>query len=248
MSAPSFKDHFSVQAAEYERYRPGYPRALFEWLAAAAPARERALDVGTGNGQAAMGLAEFFTEVVATEPSIAQLERARPHPRVRYAVEPAERSHLADASVDLLTAAQAAHWFASGPFFAEVRRLLRPGGLLALWTYEKFRAGAEVDRLVDEFYRDVVGPYWPPERRHVEERYATLPMPLEPVAAPSFELATDWDVDTALAYLGTWSAVQRYRRLRGGDPLVLLEPLLREAWGAGPRRLNWPIHLRAGRR
>lgn len=248
MSVPSFKDHFSVQASEYERYRPGYPRALFEWLAATAPRRGRALDVGTGNGQAAVGLAEFFAEVVATEPSVAQLERARPHPRVRYAVEPAERSHLPDASVDLLTAAQAAHWFAAAPFCAEVRRLLRPGGVVALWTYEKFRAGAEVDRLVDDFYRDVVGPYWPPERRHVEERYATLPMPLEPLAAPSFELATDWDVDTALAYLGTWSAVQRYRRLRGGDPLALLEPLLREAWGARPRRVTWPIHLRAGRR
>jgi SAM-dependent methyltransferase len=248
MAETGFKDHFSTLAADYERYRPGYPPALFEWLAAAVPARLRALDVGTGNGQAAVGLADCFDEVVATEPSRAQLERARPHPRVRYAVEPAERSHLPDASVDLVTAAQAAHWFAPGPFFAEARRVLRPGGLVALWTYEKFRAGGAVDRLVDEFYRDVVGPYWPPERRHVEERYATLAMPVEEVVAPAFEFACEWDVDTALAYLGTWSAVRRYRRLRGGDPLALLEPLLREAWGPGLRPLVWPIHLRAGRR
>lgn len=248
MADASFKDHFSGQAGDYERYRPGYPATLFEWLATAAPARRLALDVGTGNGQAAVGLAEYFDEVVATEPSHAQLERARPHARVRYAVGPAERVHLPDGTVDLVTAAQAAHWFAFGPFFAEVRRVLRPGGLVALWTYEKFRAGGAIDRVVDDFYRDVVGPYWPPERRHVEERYATLPMPLDEVAAPTFELRSEWDADTALAYLGTWSAVQRYRRLRGRDPLALLAPLLRECWGAGPRPLRWPIHLRAGRR
>jgi SAM-dependent methyltransferase len=248
MGAPSFKDHFSVQAAEYERYRPGYPPALFDWVAAASPAHGRALDVGTGNGQAALGLAEFFDEVVAIDPSRAQIDRARPHPRVRYVVEPAERTHLPASSVDLVTAAQAAHWFASGPFFAEVRRVLRPGGLVVLWTYEKFRAGGRVDRLVDDFYRDVVGPYWPRERRHVEERYATLPLPFDELAAPAFELRSEWDADTALAYLGTWSAVQRYRRLRGRDPLGLLEPSLREAWGPGLRPLGWPIHLRAGRR
>lgn len=248
MAAPSFKDHFSAQAADYERYRPGYPPALFEWLADGAPGRARALDVGTGNGQAALGLAMFFDEVVATEPSEAQLARARPHPRIRYVVGTAEHCDLPDASVDLLTAAQAAHWFAPEPFYAEARRVLRPRGLVALWTYEKFRAGAEVDWWVDDFYRDVVGPYWPPERRHVEEGYRTLPMPLEPVAAPQFELWTDWDADTALAYIGTWSAVQRYRLLRGADPLALLAPSLRAAWGPGSRAIRWPIHLRAGRR
>ncbi len=247
MASPSFKDHFSSQAAEYERYRPGYPPSLFAWLAGHAPGRGRALDLGTGNGQAALGLAEYFDEVVATEPSAAQLARARPHPRVRYEVGTAEHTGLPEASVDLVTAAQAAHWFALAPFVAELRRVLRPGGLAALWTYEKFRAGDAVDRLVDDFYRDVVGPYWPPERRHVEERYRRLELPLEAVFAPEFELWTEWDVETALAYLGTWSAVQRCRRLRGADPLSLLAPLLRPAWGPDRRALRWPIHLRACR-
>jgi SAM-dependent methyltransferase len=248
VESASFKDHFSRQAAAYERFRPGYPPALFEWLAHAAPARGRALDVGTGNGQAALGLAAHFAEVIATEPSREQLAQARPHPRVSYRVERAEQMQLADASVDLVTAAQAAHWFDLARFAAELRRVLRPGGLVALWTYEKFRAGGAVDRLVDDFYRDVVGPYWPRERRHVEERYSTLALPFAEIAVPAFELALEWDAATALDYLGTWSAVQRYRRLRGGDPLALLEPRLRAAWGAGLRPLRWPIHLRVGRR
>lgn len=247
MPGPSFKDHFSAQAADYRRFRPSYPPELFDWLAAIAPARERALDVGTGNGQAALGLALHFAEVIATEPSAAQLALAEPHPRVRYAAGTAERLDLPDSSVDLVTAAQAAHWFDGRRFAAEVRRVLRPGGVVAVWTYETFRAGPPVDALIGQFYRDVVGPYWPPERRHVEERYATLSLPFPDVEAPSFELRSTWDVDTALDYLGTWSSVVRYRRLRGGDPLALLAPLLRAAWGPGTRELRWPIHLRAAR-
>lgn len=247
MATPPFKDHFSAQAAEYQRHRPSYPSALFDWLAAASPACGRALDVGTGNGQAAVGLAAHFAEVIATEPSAAQLALAMPHPRVRYLPGTAESSGLTAASVDLVTAAQAAHWFDGPRFGAEVRRVLRPGGLVAVWTYETFSAGPPVDALVAGFYRDVVGPYWPPERRHVEERYATLVLPFPDIPAPRFELASEWDAEAALDYLGTWSSVARYRRLRGGDPRELLAPLLREAWGPGLRRLRWPIHLRAAR-
>jgi SAM-dependent methyltransferase len=242
-----FKDHFSRQAADYARYRPGYPDELFEFLADQAPARERALDVATGNGQAAIGLARHFREVRATDLSRTQLECATAHPRVTYVLEPAEQVAVPDAHFDLLAAAQAAHWFDFPRFNAEARRVVRPGGLIALWSYEKFRVDADVDRVIDDFYRDVVGPCWPPERHFVEEGYRTLPFPFEEIEAPVFGLRLSWDLDTAIRYLGTWSAVQRYRALNARDPLVLLRPLLAPAWGAGERSLAFPVHLRLGR-
>jgi SAM-dependent methyltransferase len=243
-----FKDHFSSRAAEYERRRPGYPRELFEFLADSAPARRLAVDVATGNGQAATGLAGFFEQVLATEPSAAQLERARPHPRVRYRCEPAERISLPDASCQLLTAAQAAHWFDWDAFPREATRVLVPGGVVALWTYELFSVDPCIDGLVLDFYRNVTGPYWPRERRYVEEKYATLPFPFEEFAAPSFRFQLDWTVADAIAYLGTWSAVPRCLDARGSDPVALVAPRLAAAWGPGTRRASWPIHLRVGRK
>ncbi len=242
-----FNDHFSGHAADYERWRPRYPSALFEFLAAQAPGRGRALDVATGNGQAALGLAEHFHSVVATDLSEAQLEHAAPHPRVDYRVEPAERIAAPDAHYDLVVAAQAAHWFDLQRFYAEVHRVLEPGGVVALWTYGKFRAGGDVDRALDDFYRDVVGHCWPRERRHVETGYRSLPFPFAELEAPPFELVTRWPLSTAISYVGTWSAVQRYRAFNDRDPLVILRELLEPLWGADDRELHWPIHLRIGR-
>lgn len=243
----SFKDHFSRQAREYARFRPDYPPALVEWLAGRVPRRALALDLATGNGQAALDLATHFELVLASDASPSQLAHARPHPRVRYLRHAAERLPYRDGCADLLTAAQAAHWFDFARFWPEVRRVLRPGGACALWTYEKFRVDAEVDGIVDAFYDGVVGPYWPPERRHVEQGYRSLPFPLAEVAAPAFVLESDWPLDTVIAYLGTWSAVQRYRAARGADPLPALHQNLVRIWPGGePRRLRWPIHLRIG--
>jgi SAM-dependent methyltransferase len=243
-----FKDHFSRQSADYARYRPGYPAELFDFLAASAPGRELALDCATGSGQAALGLAAHFARVLAIDASAAQLAHALPHPRIEYRVATAEQMPLADGAADLVVAAQAAHWFDFARFHAECRRVLRPGGLVALWTYEKFRVDPAVDAAVDGFYAEVIGPYWPPERRHVEEGYRTLPFPYEELAAPTFELRLHWDVATTLRYVGTWSAVQRYRDARGLDPLPQLGASLEAAWPGGEEReLHWPIHLRLGR-
>jgi len=181
-----FKDHFSAGAAEYQRRRPAYPGELFGYLADISPGRRLAVDVATGNGQAATGLAEYFDEVLATEPSEAQLARARPHPRVHYHREPAERIGLPDASCDLLTAAQAAHWFDWSLFPQEVMRVLAPGGVVAVWTYELFSVDPSIDAVIEDFYRNVTGPYWPRERRYVEERYASLPFPFEEIPASAF--------------------------------------------------------------
>jgi SAM-dependent methyltransferase len=244
----SFADHFSQQAADYRRFRPQYPPGLAAWLAATAPGRTLALDLATGNGQAAIDLAAHFDRVLASDASASQLAHAMPHPRVCYLRHTAETLPLRAGVADLIAAAQAAHWFDAERFHAEVRRVLRPGGLVALWTYSGFRVGEEVDTRVGAFYRDVVGPYWPTERRHVEQGYRSLPFPFTPVPAPGFALATDWTRAQLLRYIGTWSAVERYRADRGVDPLPALEAELATVWpDGGRRRLEWPLHLRIGR-
>jgi SAM-dependent methyltransferase len=248
-SQPAFKDHFSVAARGYSQHRPGYPPELFAWLARVAPGHAVAWDCATGNGQAALGLAEHFERVVASDASTEQIANRRPHERVDYLVALAEASALRPASCDLISVAQSAHWFDFERFYPEVRRVARPGGVLALWTYSLFAIEATIDDLLGRFYRDVVGAYWPPERRFVEQHYRTLPFPIEELEAPVFELATDWNLDQVLRYLGTWSAVSRFRQQRGFDPVAELAPALAELWGE-PERLRhvaWPLHLRAGR-
>ena len=245
---PAFKDHFSVQADAYERYRPDYPPALYAWLAGQAPARRMAVDVATGNGQAAIGLAPHFESVIAIEPSAAQLSQARPHARVEYRRERAEAMSLAPGSADLLVVAQAAHWFDWPAFVAECRRVLRPGGVLALWSYARIDVRPDIDRLIDDFSRDVVGPYWPRERRHVDEAYRELAVPFPAIETPHFEMCAHWDVKSMLGYVGTWSAVQRYRARNGHDPLALLTLPLEGAWGSSRRRVAWPLVLKAHRR
>ena len=245
-----FKDHFSKQAESYRRYRPGYPPELFEWLAQITAARSVALDCATGNGQAALGLARFFDCVIAIDGSARQLALAAADARVTYLVNLAERLAVRTGSVDLVVAAQAAHWFEQASFHAEVDRALVPGGVLAIWTYEKFRAGVEIDALIDRFYVDVIGPYWPPERRHVEQGYRTLALPYPAIATPVFALVNRWDLETVAGYLESWSAVQRYRDARGQNPLPALLSELAPHWqrAGGIVELHWPIHLRAGRK
>ena len=244
----SFKDHFSRQAAAYSCYRPAYPRALIEYVAAQSPGRRLAVDCATGNGQAAVALAEWFAAVLAVDASSSQLARAEPHPRVHYVASLAERLPARDHSVDMVVAAQAAHWFDFGRFHAECRRVLVRDGVVAVWTYEKFRVNDAVDAVIDDFYVNVVGGDWPPERRYVEQGYRTLPFPWREQPTPVFQLEIDWDLPQLMGYLATWSAVQRCRDRLGRDPLATLEPRLAAHWPrAGAMRLRWPIHLRLGR-
>lgn len=244
-----FKDHFSGHSTDYAKYRPGYPDALFDWLAANAPSRDVALDVGTGNGQAALGLARHFSRVIATDPAKAQIDSATPHPRILYKVAPAEASGLPDAGVDLLTVAQALHWFDFDRFYAEAKRVLKSGGLIAVWTYGLSEVTPEVNAVTRRYYRDIVGPHWPAERKHVDSGYRNLPFPFDEVAPPALSIKEQWLPDDFLGYLGTWSASQRYAKTQGQNPLDLIRDPLTTAWGGADvrRTVAWPLYLRAGK-
>ena len=239
----TFKDHFSTRSSDYARFRPRYPAELFDWLAAQAPGTALAWDVATGSGQAAVELAPRFARVIATDASAAQLANAEARPNIDYRAEPAERSSLDAASADLITVAQALHWFDHPAFFAEAARVLQPAGVLAVWCYEIFATTPAVDAVVAHFYADVIGAYWPPERRWIETGYADLVLPYPRIAAPSFELTIDWDLDDLVGYLGTWSAVARYRAARGDDPLPAVHAALAAVWGDATerRRVTWPL-------
>ena len=245
----TFADHFSGVAAAYATFRPRYPDALFEFLAREAPARREAWDAGTGSGQAAVGLARYFRHVTATDASGAQIERATPHANIEYRVGPAETSGLNAASVDLVTAAQALHWFDRPRFWAEARRVLRPGGVIAVWTYHLLAISAQIDAMVRRFYSDVVGPYWPPERRLVEARYQSIEFPFAELAAPDFEIEQHLSLDDVAGYIRTWSATRAFIRHHGRDPVDDLVRELAPAWGPTERSrpARWPVAMRVGR-
>jgi ubiquinone/menaquinone biosynthesis C-methylase UbiE len=244
-----FKDHFSRQATDYAKFRPQYPRPLFEFIAANAPNELRALDCATGNGQAAVALAEFFQKVIAIDASAQQIENAQPNERVEYRLAPAEASGLPPASCATITVAQALHWFQLEAFYAEARRVLQPGGLLAVWTYNHLRISPEVDAIVRRYHDDVVGPFWPPERRMVGRAYFDLSFPFEEIATPEFQIEMRWSLEHLLGFLHTWSATQRFMAANGNDPLDLIANDLAQAWGipAQERSAIWPLTTRLGR-
>ena len=247
----SFKDHFSRLAAQYSAFRPSYPRALFDYLAQVCRERRTAWDCACGNGQATLGLAERFESVIGTDASAQQLAAAPPNPRVTYRVARAEDSGIESASMDLVTVAQALHWFDLDSFYAEVQRVLKPPGVIAAWTYGTLRLEGEgVDALIQEFYHHVVGPYWPPERKLVEEGYRGLAFPFAEISAPRFNMEERWDRGRLLGYLRTWSATGRYVEDKGVDPVVDLEKRLEPLWAdtQAPRKVTWPLVLRVGRK
>jgi len=240
---------FSPFAKEYARSRPGYPPELFDYLASLLERRERAWDCATGNGQAALELARHFGSVVATDLSAEQIRHATPHPRVEYRVVAAEESGLEPASVDLLTVASAIHWFGLDRFYAEARRVIRRGGVLAAWSYHAGRMEPPFGEILERFYRDVVQPYFAPGSKLVDEGYRNLILPGEPIPAPQFWMKADWNLDQMLAFVGTWTGTQEYARRRGESPVPLVAEPLERMWGerAAVRTLRWPLAIRVSR-
>ncbi|MEP6992034.1 MAG: class I SAM-dependent methyltransferase [bacterium] len=245
----TFSDYFSSTAAGYAAFRPSYPPELMAWLSEQTAHHRRAWDCGTGSGQAAVGLAEYFECVLATDPSVPQLQNARHHPRVELAAMSAEAAALRGASFDLVTVAQAIHWFDLAAFYDEVKRVLAPDGLLAVWSYGLLRVNPEIDAVLHAFHMDELGQYWPPERALVNRGYADLPFPFAEVAVAPFEMRADWTSAQLAGYLETWSAVTRFRKANGFSPVKRVMDTIRPLWDqkSGNMGVTWPITIRVGR-
>lgn len=243
---PGFADHFSGHASTYAEFRPHYPAALYDWLISIAPDAQLAWDVGTGNGQVAHGLVTRFARVLATDPSAQQLVHAAPHPRIQFR-QTTYASGLADSSVQLVTVGQALHWFALEGFFAEARRVLQPGGVVAAFAYAHSRVTPEIDVLVRRYHDVTLEGYWAPEHHLIHAGYRTLPMPIDEIAAPSFELCEQWTLARYIGFLRSWSSAQRLIAAGGESRVVAFEAELTAAWGRTPvRAVIWPLVLRAG--
>lgn len=244
----SFTDLFSEKSATYAQARPTYPDALYRFVAGAAPARDRAWDCATGNGQAAIGLARHFGSVEATDASEQQVANAIAAQGVRYSVQAAERTDFAPACFDAVCVAQALHWFDLERFYAEVRRVLKPGGVLAAWGYGWTRISPEVDSALERHLLVRIKPYWPEQNALLIAGYRTIAFPFEPIEAPAFRIEVRWTIAQLLAYVETWTATRRYVAAHGRGILDETADALRQAWGGEDARLaTMDLAVRAGR-
>ena len=246
---PVFKDYFSKQATIYSKYRPDYPSELFEYLNTVVKGHDFAWDCGTGNGQAAVGLTPYFDHVIASDPSEAQLSNGFQHPKIEYRLATAEEPGIEPGTIDLVTAAQALHWFDRDRFFAAAREAMKPDGVIAVWAYTLCRTNPEIDRIVDDFYLNIVGPYWPKERNIVDDQYSTIEFPFQEWKAPYFEIVLEWDALDMINYLETWSPVRRYIEKHGTDPVDLVQEPILSAWGnpAEKKIVKCPVYMRIGK-
>jgi len=244
--AGSFADYFSSQSKAYAEFRPRYPDDFIKFVASLPEKRGLVWDCGTGNGQAAVQLAPFFEKIIATDPSQAQIQNAEEHSKIEYRISSAESSGLGDHCADMIGVAQALHWFRFEEFYKEARRVGASDAFLAAWGYGNLRISPRLDPIISEFYYNRVGPYWPPERRYVDENYATIPFPFQKLNAPEFFIREKWDLDRFVGYLSSWSSVQRYIRTRGEDPLPEIRKELSAIW-IGAEEVRWPVFLLAGR-
>jgi SAM-dependent methyltransferase len=245
----TFEDHYSGHADAYARYRPRYPETLFAWLASVIPGRALAWDAGTGNGQVAVALTGHVDRVVATDASADQIARAVVHERISYLAEPAHSVSLPAASVDLITAGAAAHWFDLERFYREVRRVAKPGAVVALFSYGPRDIADALGPVVHRFQEEVLGPFWPERIAYVHDRYATLPFPFEELAVPPFVMDVEWNLHDLLQFLETWSASQRYLQQTGTRATTTIAADLAREWDDATlrRRFQCPIFARAGR-
>ena len=243
------KDLFSQQAAIYARYRPVYPHALYDHLAALTTQHAAAWDCATGNGQAAIELTRYFDKVFATDISEKQLQQSIPHEKITYFVAPAHASGLPDGSIDLITVAQAYHWFDFEAFHREVIRVAKPGAVIAVWGYSLIQsADTPLNTLIHDFYRQKTGPYWDAERKHVDEHYTTVPFPYKELPTPAFRIEVQWTKEDLTGYLNTWSSIQHFIKANGYNPVDTFAATVKTVWPEeAARPFYFPLFVRAGK-
>jgi len=241
------KDNFSTQAMQYSQYRPYYPSEMIAYIVSFVNSKEVALDVATGNGQVAVELAKYFTTVYCTDISEKQLQNADKGGNIIYKLESAEHTSFGESQFDLITVAQAIHWFDFDAFYKEVYRILKPDGVLAVLGYGLFSANGDADKLLKHFYYDITGPYWDAERKYLDENYTTIPFPFEELETKEFLNEFTWTFEQLTGYLETWSAVQHYIKKKGTNPVDLIRKKLKEIWEKGDMKVTFPLLLRIGK-
>jgi SAM-dependent methyltransferase len=244
-----FKDNFSKQATVYYRFRPTYPKELFEYLSGLTEKHKLAWDCGTGNGQSADMLAEFYEKVYATDPSSEQINNAVPNEKITYKVEKAESPELSNASVDLITVAQAVHWFDLDRFYRAAKRVLKPNGIIAIWAYGIPQISDELDPIIKDFHDNTLGAFWQPENKLIEQEYRTLPFPFTAIDAPAFYIQKYLDLNELLGHFRSWSATQKYIEKFDKDPLRTLRQIFSEYWEDEEieKEVVWKLILRIGK-
>ncbi len=245
---PFFKDRFSVQATEYRKFRPAYPAELFDYLSSLTHEHETAWDCATGNGQCAIALASRYSKVIATDASSRQLEHSIHHKNVRYRTAPAHQSGLDDNSIDLVTVAQAVHWFSHPRFYHEVSRVLKNHGAIAVWAYHLPVIEPETDQLVQHLYSTVLRSFWEKEISQIQTAYRNLTFPFRTIDTPQFTMKATWNFLQFTGYLETWSAVASCFHETGRNPVERLKAQLEQAWGnpQSEKTISWPLILKAG--
>lgn len=240
------KDNFSVNSADYARFRPGYPPELFGYLKMYLSGNENAWDCGTGNGQVAVELAKFFGKVYATDISEQQLINAIQMKNIFYSRQPAEKTNFDDEFFNLICVAQAIHWFDFEKFYSEVNRTLKPGGIFAVMGYGLFKTNKETQDVILKLYHEMTGPYWDPERKYLDENYTSIPFPFKEIQVPTFEQRMVWNFEQLTGYLKTWSAVKHYEKQTGENPVDIVSTDLKRSFGS-KGKVCFPILFRVGR-
>jgi ubiquinone/menaquinone biosynthesis C-methylase UbiE/N-acetylglutamate synthase-like GNAT family acetyltransferase len=248
-SETSFKDHFSKQSDVYLKARPTYPAELFKFLANACTKTDKAWDCATGNGQAAISLAEHFQQVIATDASQQQITNAIPYPNIKYRVAPAENCGIKDKSIDLITVASGLHWFDFNRFYAEAKRVLKPGGIIAVWCYTGSKISPTIDVVTSELGVEILKDYWPKENQLVWNHYKGIPFPFKEITTPQFQCIIEWNLAELENYFSSWSATQKYKEATGQNPVDIVHNQLKTAWVEPIQRKNvvWDLTLKVGR-
>jgi len=241
------KGNFSKQSGIYAKYRPDYPPVLYDRIINQVENKEAAWDCGTGNGQAAKELSFAFTKVFATDISQEQIAHAFQKDNIVYSVQPAEQTNFAANSFDLVTVAQALHWFRFEEFYAEVKRVANHGGIFAAWSYSLLRISDPINKLIGEHHYNTLGSYWDEERRYVDEEYRNIPFPFSKINTPAFTMDYDWTIEELEGYLNTWSALQKLIPEKNYNPVDELIQRIKPFWKTEKMRVSFPVHLLLGK-
>lgn len=241
-----FKDYFSENAGYYRQFRPHYPVELFAYLASISDYHDKAWDCATGNGQSALSLSDYFSEVIATDASKTQIKNAITKPGVLYQVSTAENSYIESNTIDLITVAQALHWFNLESFAKETNRVLKDGGLIAVWSYNLLSIQADIDEIIKHLYNSILEGFWHKERKMVEEGYRNVELPFIEIDSPQFQISEEWNLSQLMGYLCTWSAVNNYQKKLGINPIDNIYNEILKVWGHPDkvRQIKWPLKVR----